>query len=51
MLVCIREHVAPGFGVIPAGSLWDPESPHVVEADCFADVLDEPEPKPKKGAR
>jgi hypothetical protein len=49
--VCISSHELPEFGVIPAGSLWDDESPYVVEADCFADVGDEPEPKPKKGSR
>lgn len=38
MKVCITEHVAPGFGVVPVGSLWADDSPYVVEADCFADV-------------
>lgn len=38
MKVCISTHTVPSFGEIPAGSLWDDESPFVVEADCFADV-------------
>lgn len=47
MKVCISSHELPEFGTIPAGSLWADDSPYVVEADCFADVLDEP----KKEAR
>ena len=52
MLRCIEEHVAPGFGTIPVGSLWADDSPYVAQADKFATVTDEPaadEPdKPKR---
>ena len=50
MKVCIREHVSPAFGVIPVGSLWDDDSPYLVEADAFADVLED-KPTKKTGDR
>lgn len=43
--VCISTHTVPSFGEIPAGSLWEDESPYVVEADCFADVDATPAPQ------
>lgn len=46
MLRCVREHEADGFGTIPKGSLWDDESPYVVERDAFVDA----DAKPKKAA-
>lgn len=48
MKVCTTEHVAPGFGTIPAGSLWADDSPYAVEADCFAEVPDTPAPAPAR---
>lgn len=46
---CTEDHHAPGFGLIPAGSLWADDSPYVIEADKFADVDEAPAPaKPKK---
>lgn len=50
MKVCITTHTHPGFGEIPAGSLWADDSPYVTEGDLFADVpADEPIPaKPVK---
>ena len=39
MKVCIADHYNPRFGDIPAGSLWDDESPYV-DDDNFADVDD-----------
>ncbi len=45
MKVCISTHTVPSFGEIPAGSLWEDESPFVVEADCFADVDATPAPQ------
>ena len=45
MKVCTRAHVCPSFGPIPEGSLWDDESPYVVDVECFADV----KPEPKNG--
>lgn len=50
MKVCIEAHVSPLFGEIPLGSLWEDDSPYLLEdfAHCFADVAnaDEPEPTP-----
>lgn len=52
MKVCIETHVAPGFGEIPAGSLWADDSPHAQDADKFAEA-DTPPPvvKPKRATR
>lgn len=48
MKVCIEAHDAPGFGHIPAGSLWDDESPFAQDADKFAEAPDHTEPvKPR----
>lgn len=43
MRVCIVEHVAPGFGVVPVGSLWG-DDPYVPTDDdeLFADVAAAP---------
>lgn len=43
---CVEEHTVPSFGVIPVGSLWEDDSPYVVEAGKFVDA-DAPDPKPK----
>jgi hypothetical protein len=43
MKVCIAEHHAPGFGLVPVGSLWADDSPYVTEPEWFADV-DTPAP-------
>jgi len=40
MKVCTVEHHAPGFGLVPVGSLWADDSPYAAEADCFAPVED-----------
>lgn len=51
MKVCITEHHVAGFGDIPAGSLWDDDSPFVQKSECFALVVDEaPKPAPAKKA-
>ena len=42
MLICTQEHVAPSFGVIPEGSLWDEGSEHVGDLAMFATVPAEP---------
>lgn len=36
---CVTTHDAAGFGTIPAGSLWDDDSPYITDdnADCFVD--------------
>lgn len=49
MRVCITEHVAPGFGLVPVGSLWGDDAP-VSTADemLFADVADIPAPVVKR---
>ncbi len=49
MKVCITTHTHPGFGEIPAGSLWADDSPYVTEDAMFADVP-AVEPKPAKEA-
>ena len=46
MKVCIKTHTVASFGEIPEGSLWDDESPYVVDDDCFAEVGTEPPAKP-----
>lgn len=48
MKVCTQTHVSPLFGEIPEGSLWDDDSPFVLDdfADNFATVADKDE-KPK----
>lgn len=57
MLRCVKDHHVDGFGVIPAGSLWDDDSPYVVESECFVDadaptITDEPaEPAPVRRAK
>lgn len=40
MKVCTITHDCPGFGTIPAGSLWADDSPYVTEANAanFDDV-------------
>ena len=38
MLRCINAHTVDAFGVIPVGSLWEADSPYVVEVDHFVDV-------------
>lgn len=43
MKVCTKEHVDPAFGVIPVGSLWDDDSPHVGAKKNFEQVDPEPE--------
>jgi hypothetical protein len=45
---CTKTHDAKGFGTIPAGSLWDDDSPYLSDdtAENFADVDDAPEPEP-----
>ena len=45
---CTQDHHAPGFGLVPAGSLWDDDSPYVIEADLFEDVETPAPMKPKK---
>ena len=49
MRVCITEHTAPGFGLVPVGSLWDDDGP-VSTADemLFADVAATPAPAAKR---
>jgi len=42
MKVCTIEHDAPGFGTVPVGSLWEDDSPYVIDADCFAEVAEAP---------
>lgn len=50
MKVCTETHTVAGFGVIPAGSLWDDDSPFLLEADRFADADAEPSAPPMKRA-
>jgi len=50
--VCHTDHVNPSFGEIPAGSLWEDDSPYV-DDEHFADVVDVEivaEPAPRKSA-
>jgi len=47
MKVCIEAHDAPGFGHVPAGSLWDDDSPYA-QGEQFAPVDETPTPKPAK---
>lgn len=35
MKVCTKEHVDPKFGVIPVGSIWEDDSPHVGASKNF----------------
>jgi len=52
--VCIIEHDAPGFGLVPVGSLWADDSPYIGTPGCFADVADEraqPKPARKRAAK
>ena len=53
MKVCTETHMAPGFGEIPAGSLWADDSPYVQDADKFTEVdaAATAPAKPKKAAR
>ena len=51
MKVCIKAHTVASFGEIPVGSLWDEESPYVIEADCFVDVVEPGDEPPVKPAR
>lgn len=50
---CTTAHDCPGFGHIPAGSLWADDSPYITDANAehFADVDAEPAPKAKKPAK
>lgn len=53
MKVCTIEHECPGFGTIPAGSLWADDSPYLADGDKFADVAarDAAPAKPKTTPR
>jgi hypothetical protein len=44
MKVCVTEHEVAAFGVIPVGSLWDDDSPYVLDehAACFEQVAEMP---------
>lgn len=35
---CIKAHHVDAFGDIPVGSLWDDDSPHIVDEANFVDV-------------
>lgn len=48
MKVCTETHTRPGFGEIPAGSLWADDSPYI--DDEHFDALAEDIPKPAKKA-
>lgn len=51
MKVCTVTHRVDGFGEIPAGSLWDDDSPYAVGFDRFADCTgfdSQPPPVPRK---
>jgi hypothetical protein len=48
MKVCIETHLVAAFGEIPEGSLWDDDSPYLVDESKFVDVDDPPEPEPAK---
>jgi hypothetical protein len=50
MKVCVETHEAPGFGTIPEGSLWEDDSPYLVDEDKFVDVLEPEDEKPKPRA-
>lgn len=43
MKVCKKEHIVEGFGLVPAGSLWDDDSPYLVKAGNFAKAKDQTE--------
>ena len=47
---CIEDHLVPGFGLVPAGSLWDDDSPYVVDVYRFVDVDEAPAPVKVKKA-
>ena len=34
---CIKTHIVAGFGEVPAGSLWDDDSPYAENAANFVD--------------
>jgi hypothetical protein len=48
MKVCVTEHTVETFGAIPVGSLWDDDSPYVLDenAACFEQVAEAPAPDP-----
>ena len=49
MRVCITEHVAPGFGLVPVGSLWADDACVATDDDeLFADVDTAPAPAVKR---
>lgn len=49
MKVCIEAHRVASFGEIPEGSLWDDDSPYIVDDAKFADVVDpDVEDKPRR---
>jgi len=51
---CTQDHEVQAFGAIPVGSLWDDDSPFVLDehADKFVDVAaDGDEPPAEKPAR
>lgn len=48
MKVCTVTHTVAGFGEVPSGSLWDDDSPFVVEFDKFADITNFDDPPPVK---
>lgn len=51
MKVCTVTHTVDGFGEIPAGSLWDDDSPYAVGFDKFADITGfDTQPLPVKRA-
>lgn len=35
---CIKAHSVASFGEIPVGSLWDDDSPFVIDEACFVDA-------------
>lgn len=45
---CITTHTMTSFGEIPAGSLWDDDSPFLTDetAGYFEDANEEPKPEP-----
>lgn len=54
MKVCTETHHEPSFGEITEGSLWDDDSPYLLDPTKFADAEPEPEKsskKPKGGAK
>lgn len=52
MKVCTETHHASGFGEIPAGSVWEDDSPFA-QGDQFTPLEPDPAPavKPKKAPR